>query len=78
MTQITVSEFANAFINKCLKPYASTVPLATDDIIKLHGCKYYLQVDGFSSPIGQCQYVRKVKDLLPFIHPMEFTVGIDS
>jgi hypothetical protein len=36
----------NALINKCLKlkPYASTVPLATDEIKKLHGCKYYLQV----------------------------------
>ena len=39
----------NALINKCLKPYASTVPLATDEIKKLHGCKYYLQVDGFSA-----------------------------
>jgi hypothetical protein len=39
----------NALINKCLKPYASTVPLATDEIKKLHGCKYYLQIDGFSA-----------------------------
>ena len=39
----------NALINKCLKPYASTVPLATDEIKKLHGCRYYLQVDGFSA-----------------------------
>ena len=39
----------NALINKCLKPYASTVPLATDEIKKLHGYKYYLQVDGFSA-----------------------------
>ena len=39
----------NALINKCLKPYASTVPLATDEIKKLYGYNYYLQVDGFSA-----------------------------
>ncbi len=39
----------NALINKCLKPYASTVPLATDEIKKLYGFNYYLQVDGFSA-----------------------------
>ena len=32
----------NALINKCLKPYASTVPLATDEIKKLSGYKYFL------------------------------------
>ena len=36
----------NALVNKCLKPCASTIPLATDEIIKLHGMKYYLQADG--------------------------------
>jgi hypothetical protein len=39
----------NALINKCLKPYASTVPLATDEIKQLSGYKYFLQVDGFSA-----------------------------
>ena len=39
----------NALINKCLKPYASTIPLATDEIKKLEGYKYYLQADGFSA-----------------------------
>ena len=39
----------NALINKCLKPCASTIPLATDEIIKLHGMKYYLQADGASA-----------------------------
>jgi hypothetical protein len=39
----------NALINKCLKSYASTMPLATDEIKKLHGFRYYLQVDGFSA-----------------------------
>jgi hypothetical protein len=33
----------NALINKCLKPNASTIPLATDEIKKLEGYKYYLQ-----------------------------------
>jgi hypothetical protein len=31
----------NALINKCLKPNGSTVPLATDEIKKLHGFNYY-------------------------------------
>jgi hypothetical protein len=39
----------NALINKCLKPYASTVPLATDEIKKLYGFNYYFQVDDFSA-----------------------------
>jgi hypothetical protein len=36
----------NALFNKCLKPSASTIPLATDEIKKLHGFLYYLQIDG--------------------------------
>jgi len=62
----------NALINKCLKLYASTVPLATDEIKKLHGFNYYLQVDGFSAywstfrstvsvHTGLYRYARKVK-----------------
>jgi hypothetical protein len=39
----------NALVNKCLKPYGSTIPLAVDEIKKLHGYKYYLGVDGFSA-----------------------------
>ncbi len=39
----------NALINKCLKPNASTIPLATDEIKKLEGRKYYLKADGFSA-----------------------------
>ena len=39
----------NALVNKCLKPYGSTIPLAIDEIKKLHGYKYYLGVDGFSA-----------------------------
>ncbi len=39
----------NALTNKCIKPNASTAPLATDEIKKLHGFNYYLQVDGFSA-----------------------------
>jgi hypothetical protein len=30
----------NALINKCLKPCASTIPLATDEMTKLFNCKY--------------------------------------
>jgi hypothetical protein len=39
----------NALVNKCLKPYGSIIPLAVDEIKKLHGYKYYLGVDGFSA-----------------------------
>jgi hypothetical protein len=39
----------NALVNKCFKPYGSTIPLAVDEIKKLHGYKYYLGVDGFSA-----------------------------
>ena len=35
----------NALINGALKPTASTLPLATDEIKKLHHFKYYLQAD---------------------------------
>jgi hypothetical protein len=39
----------NALINKCLKPCASTIPLATDKIRKLFNCKYFLQLDGMNA-----------------------------
>ena len=35
----------NAIINDCLKPVASTLPLATDEIKKLHGYKYFIKAD---------------------------------
>ena len=35
----------NALINGALKPTASTLPLATDEIKKLHHYRYYLQMD---------------------------------
>ena len=35
----------NAIINDCLKPVASTLPLATDEIQKLHGYKYFIKAD---------------------------------
>jgi hypothetical protein len=39
----------NTLINKCLKPCASTIPLATDEIRKLFNCKYFLQLDGMNA-----------------------------
>jgi hypothetical protein len=36
----------NALINKCIKPDASTIPLAVDEIKKLAHCKYFLQLGG--------------------------------
>ena len=35
----------DALINNCLKPVASTLPLATDEIKKLHGKRYFLKLD---------------------------------
>ena len=35
----------DALINDCLKPVASTLPLATDEIKKLHGYKYFIKLD---------------------------------
>ena len=52
----------NALVNKCLKPYANTVPLATDEIKKLSGYKYFLQVGGFSAywSIPVCEESRRL------------------
>ncbi len=36
----------NALINKCIKPDASTISLAFDEIKKLINCTYFLQLDG--------------------------------
>ncbi len=48
MIQTMDSEFASMpyLINKCMKPDASTIPLAVDEIKKLAHCKYFLQLDG--------------------------------
>ena len=35
----------NTLVNKFLKPCASTIPLAADEINKLFNCKYFLQLD---------------------------------
>ncbi len=39
----------NALVNKFLKPFASTIPLAADEITKLFKCKYFLQLDGMNA-----------------------------
>jgi hypothetical protein len=35
----------DALVNNCLKPVASTLPLATDEIKKLHSKRYFLKLD---------------------------------
>jgi hypothetical protein len=35
----------DALINHCLKPVASTLPLATDEIKKLHNKRFFFKVD---------------------------------
>jgi hypothetical protein len=64
----------NALIKKCLKPNASTIPLATGKIKKLEGYKYYLQADGFSAywSIPVCE---ESKRLTAFHTPMAFIAG---
>jgi hypothetical protein len=39
----------DALINHCLKPVASTLPLATDGIKKLHAFKYFLKMDAMNA-----------------------------
>ncbi len=71
----------NALINKCLKPNASTIPLATDEIKKLKGYKYYLQADGFSAYwlIPVCEESKRLTAFhTPDVIPQtEFTAGRD-
>jgi hypothetical protein len=38
-----------ASINHCLKPVASTLPLATDEIKKLHAFRYFLKMDAMNA-----------------------------
>ncbi len=35
----------DALVNNCLKPVASTLPLATDEIKKLHGKRFFFKLD---------------------------------
>ncbi len=39
----------DALINHCLKPVVSTLPLATDEIKKLHAYKYFLKMDAMNA-----------------------------
>jgi hypothetical protein len=39
----------DALINHCLKPVASTLPLATDEIQKLHAYKFFLKMDAMNA-----------------------------
>ncbi len=66
----------NALVNKCLKPYGSTILLAIDEIKKLHGYKYYLGVDG-SAQIGAFRSARKARGSQLFTPLMEYIVGTD-
>jgi hypothetical protein len=48
-TQYGFRVTVNALFNKCLKPAASTIPLATAEIKKLYGNDFFLQIDGLSA-----------------------------
>ncbi len=39
----------DALINHCLKPVASTLPLATDEIKKLHAYKFFFKMDAMNA-----------------------------
>jgi hypothetical protein len=47
----------DALVNNCLKPVASTLPLATDEIKKLHGKRFFL----LCTPSGQFLSTRSPK-----------------
>ncbi len=39
----------DALVNHCLKLVARTLPLATDEIKKLHGKRYFLKMDAMNA-----------------------------
>jgi hypothetical protein len=51
-----------------LKPYASTIPLAADDITKLFNCKYFLQLDGMNAywSIPVCEESKRLTAFHPY------------
>ncbi len=52
----------DALVNNCLKPVASTLPLATGEIKKLHGKRYFFKLDAFwAIPLDE-----KSKQLMAF------------
>jgi hypothetical protein len=52
----------DALINNCLKPVASTLPLATDEIKKLHGKRFFLNLDAMHAfwAIPLCEEYKKL------------------
>ncbi len=52
----------DALINNCLKPVASTLPLATDEIKKLHGKRFFLKLDAMHAfwAIPLCEESKKL------------------
>ena len=63
----------NALVNKCLKPYGSTIPLAVDEIKKLHGYKVWMG----SAHIEAFRSARKARGSQLFTPLMEYIVGTD-
>jgi hypothetical protein len=51
-----------ALVNNCLKPVASTLPLATDEIQKLHGKRFFLKLDAMHAfwAIPLCEESKKL------------------
>jgi hypothetical protein len=67
----------NALINKCIKPDASTIPLAVDEIKKLAHCKYFYNWME-QMHIGASQCVRKALGSRHFTRQMGYTAGMVS
>jgi hypothetical protein len=65
----------DALINNCLKPVASTLPLATDEIKKLHGKRFFLKLDAMHAfwAIPLCEESKK---LMPFNLTKECSHGV--
>ncbi len=66
---VCVNALVNTFLK--LKPCASTIPLAADEITKLFKCKYFLQLDGMNAywSIPICEEYLHLKRLTAFHTP---------
>jgi hypothetical protein len=67
----------DALVNNCLKPVASTLPLATDEIKKLHSKRFFFELDAMHAfwaiPLDE-----ESKKLMDFKPMKEFLLGAGS
>jgi hypothetical protein len=65
MALLVESASMHCLVNKFLKPCASTIPLAADEITKLFSSKYFLQLDGINAywSIPACEESKRLTAL---------------